>query len=164
MKKYWRKDTYGNSYLRREYDYRDVINFDNSLGQRKDVYVDTVLRKRLKHITYKQDNHPRSMLIYGMAVAILFEFIKVLIESLFAGEIVRLPRIGEWSLRTIRSGVNFKGNNSERKRAKLKGYYTMIKFDPVHNIKKMKYGRPYIGFGTYYKSKIHELEDKGIKF
>ena len=149
---------------REEYDYHDVINEDNALGQRKTVYIDTVLRKRLKHITFSVDTHPKSRIIRGMAYMIFFAWISIIVEELFSGNKIHLKKVGTLSLETKLSLASFKGNKEDRYRSRDKGFYTRIRCDYVFSHERMKYKYPYISFGKHYKARLHKLEDNGIKY
>lgn len=147
-----------------EYDYRDIINDDNALGKRKTVMTDTVLRKRLKHITYSVDKHPKSRIIHGMATAVFFAWISIIVEELFAGNKIQIKKVGTWSLQSDVSKASYKGDRQDRYRARDKGFYTKIRFDCVIPMSKLRYKFPYISFGKYYKARLHKLEDNGIKY
>jgi hypothetical protein len=152
------------SFVRREYSYKDVINEDNALGQRKTVYIDTVLRKRLKHITFSVDTHPKSQIIRGMAYKVFFAWISIIVEELFAGNKIYLKKLGTLSLETLSSRTNFKGKNKDRWRSRDKGFYTKIRCDYDFSHERMRYKYPYVSFGKFYKNKLHKLEDSGIKY
>jgi len=149
---------------REEYDYHDVINEDNALGQRKTVYIDTVLRKRLKHVSFKMDTHPKSFQIRGMAYRVFFAWMSIIVEELFAGNKIFIKKVGTLSLETLQSVARYKGVKEDRYRSRDKGFYTKIRCDYVIPPSKMKYSFPYISFGKYYKEKVYKLEDKGIKY
>jgi hypothetical protein len=147
-----------------EYDYHDIINENNALGKRKTVLIDAVLRKRLKHITFSVDTHPKSQIIRGMASRVFFAWISIIVEELFAGNKIHLKKVGTLSLETLPSRASFKGVRKDRYRSRDKGYYTKIRCDYDVPLSKMKYSYPYVSFGKYYKARLHKLEDKGIKY
>lgn len=147
-----------------EYDYHDIINEDNSLGQRKTVYIDTVLRKRLKHITFSVDTHPKSRQIRGMAYMVFFAWISIIVEELFAGNKIFIKKVGTLSLETLPSLAKYRGDKKDRYRSRDKGFYTKIRCDYVFSHTRMKYHYPYISFGKFYKARLHKLEDNGIKY
>lgn len=147
-----------------EYDYHDIINEDNSLGNRKTVLIDTVLRKRLKHITFSVDTHPKSQIIRGMAYRVFFAWIGIIVEELFNGNKIEINKVGVLSLETLSSRASFKGGVKDRRRSRDKGFYTKIRCDYVIPVSKMKYRYPYISFGKHFKSRLHKLEDNGIKY
>jgi len=151
-------------FIREEYDYHDIINEDNALGQRKTVMIDTVLRKRLKHIAFSIDTHPKSQIIRGMAYRIFFAWISIIVEELFAGNKIEIKKVGTLSLETLRSRTNYKGNDKDRYRSRDKDFYTKIRCDYFIPLSKMKYKFPYISFGKFYKNRLQKLEDNGIKF
>jgi hypothetical protein len=149
---------------RDEYDYHDIVNEDNALGQRKTVYIDTVLRKRLKHITFSVDTHPKSQIIRGMAYRVFFAWISIIVEELFLGNKIQLKGLGTLSLQSLESTASFKGLPQDRYRSRDKGFYTKIRCDYEIPLSKMKYKYPYISFGKFYKARLHKLEDNGIKY
>ena len=149
---------------REEYDYHDVINEDNALGQRKTVFIDTVLRKRLKHVSFKMDTHPKSFQIRGMAYRVFFAWISIIVEELFAGNKIFIKKVGTLSLETLPSLAKYRGDKEDRYRSRDKGFYTKIRCDYVIPYSKIKYKHPYISFGKYYKAKLHKQEDNGIKY
>lgn len=149
---------------REEYDYHDIINEDNSLGQRKTVFIDTVLRQKIKHITFSVDKHPKSIHIRGMATRVFFAWISIIVEELFAGNKIQIKKVGTLSLETLPSRASFKGIDKDRWRSRDKGFYTKIRCDYVIPFSKLKYKHPYISFGKYYKERLHKLEDNGIKY
>ncbi len=144
-----------------EYDYHDIINENNALGKRKTVFIDTVLRKRIKHIS---DTHAKSIHIRGMAYRVFFAWISIIIEELFAGNKIKIKKVGTLSLETLPSRASFKGVSKDRYRSRDKGFYTKIRCDYIIPFSKMKYKYPYISFGKYYKARLHKLEDNGIKY
>lgn len=152
------------TFIRREYDYRDIINENNALGSRKTVFIDTVLRKRLKHITFSVDTHPKSQIIRGMAYRVFFAWISIIVEELFAGNKIFLNKLGTLSLQTLTSRANYRGDRKDKIRSKKKGFYTKIRCDYLFTHKKMRYKYPYISFGKFYKARLHKLEDNGIKY
>lgn len=147
-----------------EYDFRDIIDYERKFTRSDEPLVYTVLRKRLNHISYKQDTHPRSNIVKGMASAIFFEYMKIVVEELFKGNKIKLNKIGTIYLKTNKSVANYKGYLSDKQRAKIKGFYTMIQVDMDFMFKNIKYHIPYFAFGSKYKKRLHEYEDKGIKY
>lgn len=147
-----------------EYNYQDIINETNSLGNRKTVFIDTVLRKRLKHITFSVDTHPKSQIIRGMAYRVFFAWISIIVEELFAGNKIEIKKVGTLSLETLSSRASFKGDVKDRRRSRDKGFYTKIRCDYVIPVSKMKYRYPYMSFGKHFKSRLHKLEDNGMKY
>ena len=147
----------------KEYDYRDVINKDNSLGNRKTPYIEVVLRPRLKHITFSSNTHPKSQIIYGMAVKIFFAVIKVIIEELFKGNSIEFQNVGVFRLKTKKSKWYYNSTyTADKNRSKNLGFYTEI--ECMFNTKEFKYKKPFISFGSFYKKKIQEMENQNIKF
>jgi hypothetical protein len=147
----------------KECDYRDVINEDNRFLRYKEWEVGRILRSRTKHITCKVDSHPKSQIVYGMAAMIYFEMMKIIVEELFNRNTIRLKNIGDIRLETRPIDVKYKGWSVDWKRAKRNGFYTMIKVE--YKVKQnAKYGYPYWAFGEQYKKRLHQLEDKGIKY
>lgn len=147
-----------------EYDFRDIIDYERKFTRSDVPVVYTVLRKRLNHINYKEDTHPRSNIVKGMASAIFFEYMKIVVEELFKGNKVKMKKIGTVYLRTKKSVASYKGYISDKQRCKIKGFYTMIKVDWEFMYKNIKYREPYFAFGPGYKKRLHEYEDNGIKY
>ena len=147
-----------------EYDYHDVINEDNAIGARKKPMIDVVLRKRLNHITYSVDTHPKSQIIRGMAYQIFFAWISIIVEELFAGNKIYLKKIGTLSLQSLLSRSNYKGRSADRRRSRNKGFYTKIRVDYDFGVERFKYKYPYWSFGKYYKNRLNNLEDNNIKY
>lgn len=161
-----------NSYINRklktivkeEYDYNDILNLDNRIGNRKTVYLDDVLRKRLTHITNKVDTHPKSSIIKGMGIKIFFAWVGVLVEGLFDGNDMQIHKVGSIRLSTKTSTSSYKGFPRDRQRSKNKGFYTIVECTYHDKMKNMRYRRPFWSLGHYYTNKLHRLEDAGIKF
>lgn len=147
-----------------EYDFRDVIDYEKKFTKSDEPLVYTVLRKRLNHISYKEDTHPRSNIVKGMASAIFFEYMKIVVEELFKGNKVKMKKVGTVYLKTNKSVAQYRGYLSDRQRCKVKGFYTMIQVDWDFLCSNIKYNQPYFAFGSKYKKRLHEYEDKGIKY
>lgn len=147
-----------------EYDYNDILNLDNRIGNRKTVYLDDVLRKRLTHITNSVDTHPKSTIIKGMGIKIFFAWVTVMVEELFKGNSVEINRVGALRLSTKTSTSNYRGFDKNRKRSKQKGFYTIVECMYHDSMKNMRYRRPFWSLGHYYTNKLHRLEDAGQKF
>ena len=147
-----------------EYNYKDIIDVENKFSLSDTPYIDRVLRKRLKHITFTMDNHPRSRLIYGMATQIFFEYVKIVIEELLNGNRITINRIGDLYLRTRSHSTKYKGYKRDKRRSKLKGLYTGIEVEWKMLYSKFRYGQPYFAFGPAIKKLIRYNEDNGIKY
>jgi len=147
-----------------EYDYHDIINYDNAIGDRKIPYLENVLKKKLTHITFSTNTHPKSRIIKGMAVIIFFEYIKIIVEELFNSNKVKINYVGTIELRTKESTTTYKGFIQDRKRSKNKGIYTVIECTYDKKMRNLKYKRPFWAFGLHYKNKIRKIEDTGFKY
>jgi len=147
-----------------EYDYHDVINVDNAIGVRKTSLLETVFRKRLKHITFSVDTHPKSTIIKGMGIKIYFAWISIIIEELFKGNSIQIKDVGTIQLKTKTSTTSYKGYYQDRKRSKNKGFYTTIECIYDRKVRGTRYKRPYWGFGKHYKQRIRDIEDTGYKY
>jgi nucleoid DNA-binding protein len=146
-----------------EYDYRDVINFDNKIGRGSTPYVDRVLRKRLKHVK-GIDTHSLRNITYRMATRIFFAYISFIVKALFEGKSIYIDKVGTLSLRTKVSRSHYTAFPKDMKRSKNMGIYTMIHCDYDENPNKFRYRAPFWAFGEHYKKKIMKLEDNGIKY
>lgn len=147
-----------------EYNYKDIINFDCSIGARKVPYVDMILRKRLKHINSSNDTHSKASITYRMATRIFFAYISFLVEALLKGEKIKIAHVGTIYLHTKRSYSHYHAYRPDMIRSKQMGIYTKIYCDYDMNSEKFRYRAPYWAFGKTYKKRLHELEDKGYKF
>lgn len=147
-----------------EYNYKDIINFDCTIGKRKVPYVDMILRKRLKHINSSNDTHSKSNITYRMATRIFFAYVSFLVKALFDGQRIRIAHVGVIYLHTKRSYSTYCGYPKDKKRSKEMGIYTKIYCDYDMNSEKFRYRAPYWTFGSTYKKKLHDLEDKGYKY
>lgn len=149
-----------------EYDYKDIIDFDNIISNRKEPYIQSVLKNKFSHISYKEDSHPRKNIMKRTSHIIFFLWIKIIVEELLKGEIIYLKGIGKLNLETnnVRSG--YFGWNKDKERVKRKGYYTFIRAEYETRIKsRSKYNSfPYWAFGEFYKKKLWKNEDNGIKY
>jgi len=147
----------------KECGYKDIINRDNEYLRSKTWVVGDILRARTKHITYSVDRHTKADIVYGMATDIFFEMMRIIIEELFNRNTISLKYIGDIVLESNPVNVKYRGWRDDRKRAKNNGFYTMIKLNYKGRLKS-KYGFPYWAFGETYKKRLHQMEDKGIKF
>ena len=145
--------------------YNDIIDQENKYMHKKEWYIKKVLHRKLTHITFSVDSHPKSMIMRSMALSIFFEFMKIVVEELFNHNIIRLQDLGDIQLRSKPFDTKYKGKKKDYLRAKNKGFYTMIcitykKQEPL----RFKYGYPYWSFGETYKNELLKQEDKGVKF
>ncbi len=147
-----------------EYDYKDIVDMECKFTQSSIPYAERVLKKRIKHVDYKVNTHPKSHIIYGMAVQVLFEYAKIVIEELIKGNRVELNKIGTIFLRTRVWSTKFKGYAKDRKRSKEKGIYTGIEVDWQILYNKFRYGEPYFSLGPTFKKRVQKNEDNGIKY
>ena len=148
-----------------EYNYNDVINFDNTIGTLKKPYVDTLFRPRLNHITYSVDTHPKSNICKSIATKIFFEWVRIMIDELIKGNKVKINHVGVMWLQTREYSTKYRGFKEDKKRTKEMGFYTSISCEFDSRIAtRFKYGIPFIVFGKHYKSLIRRLEDNGKKY
>ena len=150
--------------VKEEYTYTDIVDADGRFTTRDKPYIDFVLRKRLKHIKYKEHTKPRGIIIYGMACSIFFEYIKMVVEELIKGNEIVLHGMGTLRLRTRNHSFRYTGWSKDRKISKSKGFYTGIEMYWEKDTKRFKNGRPYFSFGSAIKERIRKNEDKGIKY
>jgi len=147
-----------------EYDYHDILNIDNAIGTRKISLLETIFRKRLNHITFSVDTHPKSSIIKGMGFKIYFAWISIIIEELFKGNSIQIKNVGVIQLRTKTSTTSYKGFPQDKKRSKNKGFYTTIECIYDKKIRSTRYKRPFWGLGKHYKQRIRDIEDTGYKY
>jgi hypothetical protein len=154
----------GFKYIREEYDYRDIVDYDNLTFKRKEPYVHKVLKGKFDHAT--KGKEPKHRIERRVANLIFFLWIKFIIRDLFAGEKIELHDFITMKLKTMPFTPYYKGFRKDRLRRKKKGFFTVIYVRYKDKFfGKLKYRSYHTwSFGDRYKEQIYKLEDKGIKY